>query len=53
MLQNFIIESEQKTTIYALLDVAAFSRFWSSYNEGKEVQLIVYRENHSGNYFYS
>ncbi|GES74803.1 hypothetical protein GLOIN_2v1572339 [Rhizophagus clarus] len=33
-----------------LIDVAAFNRFWSSFNEpkvGKEVQLIVYRESTS------
>ncbi|GES74780.1 hypothetical protein GLOIN_2v1572339 [Rhizophagus clarus] len=35
---------------YSLIDLAAFNRFWSSFNEpevGKEVQLIVYRENTS------
>ncbi|GBC02303.1 hypothetical protein RclHR1_04560002 [Rhizophagus clarus] len=34
----------------SLNDVAAFNRFWSSFNEpkvGKEVQLIVYRESTS------
>ncbi|RIA95040.1 hypothetical protein C1645_510759 [Glomus cerebriforme] len=47
---HYRIGTSEDSYHYSLLDVAAFNRFWSSFNDhdvGKDVQLIVYRESTS------
>ncbi|CAG8721157.1 19942_t:CDS:2 [Rhizophagus irregularis] len=45
---HYRIGTSEESFHYGLIDVSAFNRFWSSFNEpevGRDVQLIVYRES--------